>query len=61
MSRTKAEAAAQERYHSKLRQIKIWLNPETEADITDALDKEPNKAEYIKGLIRNDISQKTTE
>ena len=46
----------QERYAAKYkRQIKIDCFTSTEQDILDKLDSVPNKAGYIKNLIRADI------
>lgn len=47
----------QERYAAKYkRQIKIDCFTSTEQDILDKLDSVPNKAGYIKQLIRADIA-----
>ena len=35
--------------------LQILLNKETDADIIERLEKEQNKSEYIKGLIREDM------
>ena len=46
----------QERYHAKYkRQFKMDCFTSTEQDIIDKLDSVPNKAGYIKQLIRADI------
>ncbi|MBR0120613.1 MAG: hypothetical protein IJM10_02375 [Clostridia bacterium] len=48
----------QERYAAKYkRQIKIDCFTSTEQDILDKLDSVPNKAGYIKSLIRADIAK----
>lgn len=55
MPRTEALIRAQEKYQKKLKQMKIWLDPATDAEIIERLDRVPNKAEYIKFLIKKDI------
>ena len=35
--------------------LQILLNKETDADIIERLEKQKNKSEYIKGLIRADM------
>ena len=53
---TTSKYSAQERYHAKNRQtITIAFMKSTEQDILDRLDSAPNKAGYIKQLIREDI------
>lgn len=50
---------AKERYDkvkTKMYTIKVFIN--TEADIMEKLDSVPNKAGYIKSLIRADIARK---
>lgn len=50
----------QERYAAKYkRQIKIDCFTSTEQDILDKLDSVPNKAGYIKALIRADIAKQS--
>jgi len=41
-----------------LQQIKFSLNKETDADILEWLSKQPNKAGYLKELIRKDMAEK---
>ncbi|MBO5681286.1 MAG: hypothetical protein J6T99_00940 [Oscillospiraceae bacterium] len=41
-----------------LQQIKFVLNKETDADILAWLNQQPNKAGYLKELIRRDMAQK---
>lgn len=50
---------AQRRYHEKVGMIdfKLHLSPKTEQDIIDKLDSVPQKATYIKRLIREDIAK----
>lgn len=38
-------------------QFKMDLNKENDADIIQKLDDVPNKAGYVKGLIRDDIAK----
>lgn len=48
----------QQRYAKKnIKQFKIDCVKTTEADIIEKLDSVPNKAGYIKGLIRADIEK----
>lgn len=50
---------AKERYDkakTRMYTIKVFMN--TEADIVEKLDSVPNKAGYIKSLIRADIARK---
>ena len=52
----KSKYAAQEKYHKAHTQsITIRLMKSTEQDIISKLEKQPNKAGYIKNLIRKDI------
>ena len=54
--------APQERYAAKYkRQIKIDCFTSTEQDILNKLDSVPNKAGYIKALIRADIAREKEE
>lgn len=47
---------AQDRYDKQNTiQIKLKLNKNTDADIIEKLESEPNKQGYIKELIRADI------
>lgn len=48
----------QERYKKKnIKQLKIELNLKTDEDILQKLESVPNKAGYIKSLIRKDIEE----
>ncbi len=49
--------AAQKRYHERIGMTGFYLHlsPKTEQDIIDMLNSVPNKAGYIKRLIREDI------
>ena len=50
--------AAQAKYKSEnIRQIALQLNTKTDTDIIQKLDSVPNKAGYIKSLIRSDIAK----
>ena len=42
-------------------QIKLSLNNKTDADIITKLDSVPNKQGYIKGLIRDDITEEESQ
>ena len=50
--------AAQAKYKSEnIKQIALQLNTKTDEDILQKLDSVPNKAGYIKSLIRSDIAK----
>lgn len=50
--------AANIRYQKEnMRRIALMLNRNTDADIIEKLESEPNKSGYIKQLIRDDIRQ----
>ena len=52
----------QDRYQAKWRKnVTIAFITKTEQDLLDWLDKQPNKAGYIKQLIREDMSKKEQE
>lgn len=57
MAKNKYEPQA--RYHKKigLMQFKMSLSPKTETDLIEMLEIQPNKAGYIKRLIREDIER----
>lgn len=68
MAKTKAEIqrdyekrtgyAAQAKYKAAFtKQIALHLNTRTDVDILEKLDSVPNKAGYIKALIRADIEK----
>ena len=53
MVASKAQLEAQKRYKEKNnKQYKIDVNKKTEQDIIDILEKQPNKARFIKNAIR---------
>lgn len=50
----------QDRYNkAKTTTVLLRLNKSTDADIINALDRQPNKSGYIKALIRADIERST--
>lgn len=58
----KRKQTPQERYAAKYRkQFKIDCITTTEKDIIEKLESVPNKAGYIKNLIRADIAASTKE
>ena len=58
----KRKQTPQERYAAKYRkQFKIDCITTTEKDIIEKLESVPNKAGYIKSLIRADIAASTKE
>ena len=58
MPRTEALSRAQIKYQqSKLKQVKFWVQKESERDIIDKLGSVPNIGQYIKDLIRKDIER----
>lgn len=53
---SKENSTPQERYHAKYRKdFKLSCMTTTESDIIKKLESVPNKAGYIKSLIRKDI------
>lgn len=58
-----AQLAATARYQKKTRQVMIRLNPDTDADMIDHLEKHggANMNSYIKALIRADMENKKGE
>ena len=46
-----------EYYDKMIRQFKLDLNTKTDADIIAKLESVPNKAGYVKQLIRADINK----
>lgn len=51
------KASPQERYAKICKTVQIWLcSPHTEQDVIKKLESVPNKAGYIKKLIRADIA-----
>lgn len=57
MPQTEAQKRAKAKYDkANTKQVIMKLNLKTDADIFDKLDSEPNVQGYIKGLIRQDIS-----
>jgi hypothetical protein len=56
---SKENPTPQERYHAKNRKdYKLSCMKSTEQDIIDKLESVPNKAGYIKALIRKDLNKK---
>lgn len=53
---TDAEKRAKKKYKEKVKYFRLELYP-TEQDIINKLDDVPNKAGYIKSLIRADIKK----
>lgn len=41
-----------------IRQVKVNFNLDTDSDVLAKLDSVPNRAEYLRGLIRADIAKK---
>lgn len=60
---SKEKYAPQERYRDKVGMVQIKMNvsPKTEKDILDKLESVPNKAGYIKQLIREDIARQKSK
>ena len=60
---SKEKYAPQERYREKVGMVQIKMNvfPKTEKDILDKLESVPNKAGYIKQLIREDIARQKSK
>lgn len=59
MKKTKeSQLAAAARYQKKTRQVMIRLNPDTDADMIEFLEKQENLSGYIKDLIRQEMQRK---
>lgn len=49
----------QRRYHAKtIYRVTVDLNRNTESDLVERVESQPNKSGYIKGLIRADVERK---
>lgn len=59
---TEAQRAACRRYYARTKlthkTVILRLNRDTDADVIAALDSQPNKAEYIRKLVRGDANGK---
>lgn len=56
--KTRTSNEVKRRYYDKtMKQFKIDLNKNTDADIIAKLESVPNKAGYVKQLIRADINK----
>lgn len=53
---TEAQKRAKQNYHKKIKGFYMEFT-EKEKDLKEFLDKKPNKAGYIKGLIRQDMQK----
>lgn len=50
------------RYEKKnIMQVKVGFNRSTEPDLVERLEEEPNKARYIKNLVREDVERRRKE
>lgn len=56
---TEAGKRAMRRYARKTVQFIVRLRKDADADIIARLNSVPNKTEYIRGLIRNDLGKET--
>ena len=54
---TEAQKRAKEKYRQKGKQISIQFY-QTEKDLIEHLEKQPQKATYIKNLIREDMKNR---
>lgn len=55
---TDAQRRAKQKYERQhVKQVKLVMYP-TEKDLVEWLEQQPNKAGYIKSLIRSDMEQK---
>ena len=53
-----ANPEAWKRYRkANVKQISLAINRNTDADILAHLEKQPNRSEYVKRLIREDIAR----
>lgn len=57
MPRSESLKAAQARYKRKVKQVVVGFTP-GDADVYEWLCKQPAKATYIKGLIREDMEKR---
>lgn len=57
-NKTKKAEYDQKYAKENLRNIRLSLNKEHDADIIAWLDQQPNKQGYLKELVRKDIEQK---
>lgn len=58
MSTKEAQTRAKAKWRKKAIMVfQVNLNRENDADIIQKLDDVPNKAGYVKGLIRDDIAK----
>lgn len=50
------------RYQTKnVMQVKVGFNRSTEPELVKRLEEEPNKARYIKNLVREDVERRGKE
>lgn len=57
---SEAKKKADKKYRSKSKQLALTLGP-NDQDIVEWLDAQPNKAGYIKALIRADMEAKRAQ
>ena len=53
--KTEAQKKADKKYNAKLRTFCLKLNSEKDADVIAFLEKQANKTEFIKAMVRNMI------
>ena len=58
MPRTEAQKRARNKWQAKaMRQIALRFNRENDADVLRKMDSVPNKTDYVRQLVREDIGK----
>lgn len=58
MPRTEAQKRARNKWQAKaMRQIALRFNKENDADVLRKMDSVPNKTDYVRQLVREDIGK----
>ena len=58
MPRTEAQKRARNKWQAKaMRQIALRFNRENDADVLRKMDSVPNKTDYVRQLVRDDIGK----
>ena len=54
---SEAQKAATKRYNLKTKQFVFRLRLDVDADVIERLERSPNKVEYIRKLVREDVAR----
>lgn len=54
---SEAQKAATKRYNLKTKQFVFRLRLDADADVIERLERSPNKVEYIRKLVREDVAR----